>query len=154
MIYGEPLESARHWTVKVVEEMMKACVLVILAAFGRIAGAQVPPEIALQVQELVSKIQWKSVFLKTFTLLGPHHGCMTVCNDQHTRACTHLVAEGLEWQDVDVILNHLTCAVCTVPALNYQMKYAMVIGLQFGGTVDAVFARLRIASVLLGRDAP
>ncbi|CAD7950557.1 unnamed protein product [Amoebophrya sp. A25] len=65
------------------------------------ASAQIAPETAAQVQTLVQSVAWKKIFLRSFSLMGLNHGCMTVCNDQITRACTNLLAESLEWEDID-----------------------------------------------------
>ncbi len=67
------------------------------------AVAQIPSDTALEVQQLVQTLAWKKIFLRSFSLMGLNHGCMTVCNDQITRACTNLLAESLEWEDIDVL---------------------------------------------------
>ena len=84
-----------------VQPLMRMLFLVLVLILQQVQ-AQIPPDTARQVQNLLHSLQWKKIFLRTFTLLGPHHGCMTICNDQHTRACTNLIAEGIEWEDLDV----------------------------------------------------
>lgn len=46
-----------------------------------------PQETAEQVHALVHSFDWKAIFMRSFTYQGPHHSCMSVCNDNQARAC-------------------------------------------------------------------
>lgn len=63
--------------------------------------SSIPRETAKKAQALTTRLDWKKIFMRSFTYLGVNHGCMTVCQDQTARACVGLIAEALEWGDVD-----------------------------------------------------
>ncbi|CAD7936173.1 unnamed protein product [Amoebophrya sp. A120] len=102
-----PAQSRPPLLLVLVTGAAATCFLTLSFLFPALTNAQqhqyeaIPKELADEVQTYVTSLNWKDIFLRTFSLMGLNHGCMTVCNDQITRACTNLLAESLEWQDME-----------------------------------------------------